>query len=116
MTYAVFRTFKSERVAPGLVGFGNGDLSKGPGQAAKPLAATVSVMHTGREVAPEPVGESGAATFASPATAILVIQAPGFDETKRDLYLDRPSSDSAATSSVSRRPKPATICGRCWTS
>lgn len=54
----------------------------------KPLASSVSVLDMDREIAHEPVDQSGVAILETPATAILIIRAPGYAEAKRDLYMD----------------------------
>jgi hypothetical protein len=46
------------------------------------------VVDAGQEVAQVKVGLGGEANFQTPATAALLIRAPGFAETKKDLFLD----------------------------
>ena len=56
----------------------------------KPLSAMVSVMDAGKEIAQQVVDKSGTAVFSTPATAYLIIKAPGFTESKKDLFIDSP--------------------------
>lgn len=57
-------------------------------EAGKPLAARVSVVDMRREIARQATDESGTLILETPATAILVIGAPGYDQTTRDIYMD----------------------------
>ena len=59
-------------------------------EGGKPLAAWVRVVDMGQEIARQTIDESGTLLLEAPATAVLVIEAPGHDEVRKDIYMDSP--------------------------
>ncbi len=57
-------------------------------ESGKPVAAKVSIIDIGKEIPAATVGESGTASLTVPASAILVIKAPGYAEVKKEIYKD----------------------------
>jgi len=59
-------------------------------ESGRPLPASVSVLDSNKEIKKMTLASGDTSSFTIPATAQLLIKAPGFEETKRDIYKDSP--------------------------
>jgi hypothetical protein len=55
-----------------------------------PIPATVTVIDQGKEIGQQEIGATGISSITAPATALLAIEADGFAEVRKDLYMDTP--------------------------